>query len=126
MENADKKTTGSYKQRLCEMNIVLYNTVILQLLKSNIVQSVTCIYAMLMYLTFCMCKPEHTMSESKKKASKDSHWNNDGEKLSAIENVFITKHEVATHEAIKQVLSLSLRTSNIAVIYIPNTKKMKN
>lgn len=85
MENADK-TTGSYKHRLCDMNI-MYNTVILQLLKSNIVQSVTCIYAMLMYLTFCMCKPEHTMRESKKKASKDSYWNNDGEKLSAIKNV---------------------------------------
>ena len=45
LENPEKKATVLYKPRLCEMNIVLYNTVILQLLKSKMnIQFVTGIY----------------------------------------------------------------------------------
>lgn len=65
------------------------------------------------------------MSELMKLASKESYWRNVREKLSAIGNVFITKREVSTHEAIKRVLSLPLRTSNIGVTYIPNAQKKK-
>ena len=43
--------------------------------------------------------------------------------MRTIGNVFITKREVSTHEAIKRVLSLPLRTSNIDVIYVPSALK---
>ena len=36
LENPEKKATLLYKRRLCEMNIVPYNVVTLQLLKSKI------------------------------------------------------------------------------------------
>ena len=87
------------------------------------IQFVTGIYAMLTYLTPYLCKHEHTMSALMKKASKESYDRNVREKLRAIENVFITKCEVSTREAIKPVLFLPLRTSNIAVTYIPNAQK---
>ena len=128
LENAEKKTTVLYKSRLCEMNIVPYNTAILQLLKSNMnVQFVTGIYVMLTYLTSYLCKPEHTMSELIK-ASKESYWRNVWEKLSANGNVFVIKCEVSTHDAIELLsyLSLLLRTSNIGVSYIANAQKQLN
>ena len=34
-------------------------------------------------------------------------------------NMFLTKLEVSTHEAIKRVLSLHTRHSNIDVLYVP-------
>ena len=99
------------------------NAVIIQLLKSDMnIQFVTGIYAMLTYLTSYLCEPEH-MSELMKKALKESYGRNVTKKLSAIGNVYVTKSEVSTHEAIKQVLSLLLRTSNISVIYITNAQK---
>ena len=48
----------------------------------------TGIYTMLTYLTSYLCKPEHTMSQLMKKASKESYGRNVLEKLSAIGNVF--------------------------------------
>ena len=40
-------------------------------------------------------------------------------KILSIGNTFLTKREVSTHEAIKRVLSLPMRHSNIDVIYVP-------
>ena len=40
-------------------------------------------------------------------------------KCVSIGNIFLTKREVSTHEAIKRVLSLPMRHSNIDVIYVP-------
>ena len=40
-------------------------------------------------------------------------------KMHSIGNVFLTKREVSTHEAIKRVLSLPMRHSNIDVVYVP-------
>ena len=40
-------------------------------------------------------------------------------RLWKIGNVFLTKREVSTHEAIIRLLSLPMRSSNIAVIFIP-------
>ena len=34
-------------------------------------------------------------------------------------NIFLTKHEVSTHEAIKRVSSSHIRHSNIDVLYVP-------
>ena len=85
----------------------------------------TNIYTMLTYLASSLCKADYTMSEVMKKASKESYGRNAREKLSTIGNVFVTKREISTHEAMKPVLSLPVRTSNIAVIYIYNEQKKK-
>ena len=38
--------------------------------------------------------------------------------MHSIGNTFMTKREVSTHEAIKRVLSLPMRHSNIDVLYV--------
>ena len=63
---------------------------------------VTGVYAMLTYLTSYLCKPEHTMSELMKKTSKETYGKNIRGKINSIDNVFLTKREVSTHEAIKR------------------------
>ena len=113
-----------YKRQPCEINIVPYNTIILKLLKSNMnIQFVTGIYGMLAYLTSYLCKPEHTMSELMKKASKEAYNKDIQGKMYAIGNVFLTKREVSTHEAIARVISLPMRSSNIDVLYVPTGLK---
>ena len=70
----EKKVSILYKQKPCEVNIGLYNTVIWKLLKANMnLQFVTGVYAVLTYLTSYLCKPEHAMSELMKKASKETY-----------------------------------------------------
>ena len=78
---------------------------------------------MLTYLTSYLCKPEHTMSELMQKASKEAYGKDIKGKMCDIGNVFLTKREVSTHEAIKRVLSLPLRHSNIDVQYVPTGLK---
>ena len=41
----------------------------------------------------------------------------------SVDNTFLTKREVSTHEAIKRVLSLPMRHSNIDVLYVPTGLK---
>ena len=77
-------------------------------------QFVTNVYTMLTYLTAYLCKPEHRMSELMKKASKEAYGIRG--KMHSIGNIFLTKREVSTHEAIKRVLSLPMRHSNIDVL----------
>ena len=94
-----------------EMNIVSHNTVISQLLKSNVnIQFVNVVFAILTYLTSSLHKPEHAVSQLTRKASKESYGRNLWEKLSAIGNAFITKREASTHKTIIPVLFLPLRT----------------
>ena len=63
------------------------------------------------------------MSELMKKASKEAYGKDIKGKMRDIGNVFLTKREVSTHEAIKRVLSLPLRHSNIDVVYVPTGLK---
>ena len=56
-------------------------------------------------LTYHLCKPEHTMSELVKKASKEPYGKDIKCKMFSIGNTFLTKREVSTHETIKRVLS---------------------
>ena len=113
-----------HKRKPSEVNTGPYNTVILMLLKSNMnIQFVTGVYAMLTYLMSNLCKPEHTMSELMKKASKEAYGKDIKKKMHSIGNIFITKREVSTHEGVKRVLSLPLRHSNIDVVYIPTGVK---
>ena len=57
-----------------EITIGPYNTVSLKLLKSNMnLLFVTAVYAMLKYIRSYLCKPEHSMKELIKKASKEAY-----------------------------------------------------
>ena len=111
-----------FKRKPCEVNIGPCKKVILEHLKSNL-QFVTGVYAMLTYLTSYLCKPEHAMSELMKKASKEAYGKDIKGKMLSIGNTFLTKREVSTHEAIKRVLSLPMRHSNIEVLYVPTGLK---
>ena len=99
----------------CELSEKEYNDALKIMQKK---MSVTGVYGLLTYLTSYLCKPEHTMGELMKKASKEATGEGMKGKLRKIGNVFLTKQEVSSHEAIKRVLSLSMRTSNIDVIYL--------
>ena len=99
----------------------MYNTVILKLLNSNMnLQFVTGLSVILTYLTSYVCKPEHAMSELMKKASKgekaskEAYGKDIKGKMLSIGNTFLTKREVSI-QAIKRVLSLPMRHSNIDV-----------
>ena len=78
---------------------------------------------MLTYLMSYLCKPEHTMSELMKKALKEAYEKDIKGKMFFIGNTLMNKHEISTHEAIKRVLSLTMRHSNIDVLYVPTGLK---
>ena len=78
---------------------------------------------MLTYLTSYLWKPEHTMNEFMKKASKEAYGKDIKGKMFSIGITFLTKREVSTHEAIKRVLSLAMRHSNINLLYVPTGLK---
>ena len=86
-------------------------------------QFVTGVYARLTYLTSYLFKPEHAISELMKKASREVYGNDVRSKVHSIGNTFLTKREVFTHEAIKRVLSLPMRHSNVDVLYVPTGLK---
>ena len=114
LEYVQKEVAVVYKRRPCEQNVSTYNTVVLSLMKSNMnIQFVTGHYGVLKYLTSYMCKPERATSELMKKAAKEATNKGVQEKLYAIGNVFITKREVSTDEAIVRSLSLPMRSSKI-------------
>ena len=120
LEVMENKVSVVYQRKLNEGFISPYNTILLSLLKSNMnLQFVTGIYGMISYLTKYLCKPENRMSELMKKVSKEADNHDIRTKLRKIGNVFLTKREVSTHEAIVRLLSLPMRSSNIAVIFIP-------
>ena len=64
---------------------------------------------MLTYLMSYLCKPEHAMSRPMKKASKGAYVKDIKGKMNSIGNIFLTKWDVSTHEAIKGVLYLPIR-----------------
>ena len=119
LEVMAKKVTIVYKRKPNEEFVSPYNTVLLNLMKSNMnIQFVTGVYGLLAYLTSYLCKPEHKASELMKKAGKEASGLGLKEKLRKAGNVFLTKREVTTPEAIKRTLSLPMRSSNIACKYI--------
>ena len=86
-------------------------------------QYVTGVYAMITYLTSYLCKPEHAISKLMKKASRVAYGKDIKGKMLCIGNTFLTTREVSTHEAIKRVLSLPMRHSNVDVLYVPTGLK---
>ena len=83
------------------------------------IQFVTGTYEMYTYLTSYLCKPEHTVSELAKKASKEAYSKDIRGKIHSTGTIFLTKREVSTHKVIKRVLSRPMRHSNINVLYVP-------
>ena len=114
------------KQKPSKVNLRPYNTVILKLLKSNMnLQFSISAYAMLTWLTSYLCKPEYTVSELMKKASKETYSKDIRDKMHSIGNIFLTKRKVSTHKTIKQLLPLSMTHSNIYVLYVAIDLKNK-
>ena len=75
-----------------------------------------------------MCKEKGKLGEIMRQVVKESPGLNVREKLKKVGNVFLTKHEVSTHEAIKQILFLPLRSSNISCDFVftdPSEKGLK-
>lgn len=81
------------------------------------IQYITGVWAFVAYITSYMCKPERTMSELRRNATKEAASVKD--KLKSIGNVFLKSREVSQHEAIARLIGLPLRESNIAVQFIP-------
>ena len=124
MNCVERKVSIGYKRKPCEIKVEPYNTVILKHLKSNMnIHFAAGVYTMLAYLTSCLCGAEHTMSELMKKASNEAYGKGIRGKMHSTGNIFLTKHEVSTHKAIKRVLFLPMRYSNIHVLYVPTDLK---
>ena len=58
-------------------------------------------------------------------ASKEAYGKDIEFKMLSIGNTFLTKRKVSMHEAIKRVLSLPVRHSNIDVLYVLTGLKKK-
>ena len=58
-----------------------------------------------------------------KKVSKEAYGKDVKGKMHSTGNIFLTKCEVSTQEAIKRILSLPMRHSNGSVLYVPTGLK---
>ena len=76
-------------------------------------QFVTDGYAMLTNLTLYLRQSEHIMSSLMKNAPKEAYNKDIRGKMHSVGNIFLTKFEVSTHEAVKGVFSLHMKNSNI-------------
>ena len=61
--------------------------------------------------------------ELMKKAPREAYGNDIKGKMLCVSNTFLAEREVSTYEAIKRVLSLPMRHSNIDVLYVPTCLK---
>ena len=129
LETMRRKFSIIHKRKPNEAMISPYITALLNLLKSNMnLQFVTGIYGLLAYLCSGMCKGAWKLGEILRKVVKESPSLNVKEKLRKVGNVFLTKREVSTHKAIKQTLSLPMRSSNIGCDFIftdPSEKTLR-
>ena len=66
-------------------------------------QFITGVYVVIVYLIY-LCKPKHTMSELMKKELKEAYVKDIKGKMLSIGNIFLTKREVSTDEAIKSII----------------------
>lgn len=73
------------------------------------IQFITNIWACIAYLTSYICKPEKTISEMMRKASKEASSKPIREAFSDVGHIFIKSREVPEHKAILRILSLPLR-----------------
>ena len=97
-----KKTTVILRRTPSEICVNPYNPIILKTLRANMdIQYITDVWACVAYITSYMCKPERSMSELMRNASKEANTVKD--KLKAIGNVFLKSREVSQHEAIATI-----------------------
>ena len=124
LKTAQRRVTVIMKRDPAETTINNYNPHILKALQANMdIQYITNIWPCIAYLTSYMCKPERTVSELMRKASKEAQNKNIRQALKEIGSIFIKAREVSEHEAIGRILSLPLRRSNIEVIFIQTDLK---
>ena len=126
LHKSDRKLSIHYKWKPNEKDISLYNTAILNLIKSNMnLQYVTGMYGLLTYLASYPCKSERTMGQLLWKAFKES--SSYGVKgLRKAGSVYLKTREVLAYKAIAHAISaisLSSQLSNIDVIYLPSGLK---
>ena len=109
-----------YKRKPNETMISPYNPILLKLWQANMnLQFVCGVYGLVVYLSEYVCKSEHYMSELMKTASKEAGNQTIADQLKPVGKVFVDHREVSVHEAIKRTLSLPLRKSNIATVWVP-------
>ena len=121
---SQRRTRLVMKRSPQDIYINNYNPTILKCLRSNMdIQMITSIWACIAYITSYMCKPEKTMSELMRKASKESADKNIKDRMYDIANQLRKGREVSHHEAIMRVLSIPLRRSNIPVTFISTDYK---
>jgi hypothetical protein len=120
LKTMNSKMCALYKRKPNETMISPYNPILLKLWQANMnIQYVCGVYGLVIYLSEYVCKSEHYMSELMKKASKEAGNATISEQLKPVGKVFLKYREVSLHEAIKRVLSLPLRKSNVDVQFIP-------
>ena len=91
----EKKVSMLNKQKPCEGTIRPYNIVILKFLKSDMnLQFVTGVHAVFTYLTSHLWKPEHVMSELRRKASNETYGKGIKFKIYSIVKTFLIKCKV--------------------------------
>ena len=111
-----KRCTMLYKRKPNEAWVVPYNTVLLYTWCANMnIQCITGIYGVIAYLTSYLTKPERSMSELMRAASKEAASLPIKEKLTKLGKVFQNSRDLSTHEAIVRTISIPLRRSNIDV-----------
>ena len=119
VQTAQKRVTVLMKRSVSEMTVNNYNSHILRALRSNMdIQFITNMWACIAYLTSYICKPERTMSELMRKASKEANGKSVRNALKDIGQIFLKSREVSEHEAVAGILSLPLRRSNTDVEFI--------
>lgn len=119
LQVAQRRTVVVLKRSPQEIMVNNYNKDILRALRANMdIQFITNIWACIAYLTSYICKPERTMSEMMRKASKEASSKPVRQALNDIGHIFIKSREVSEHEAILRVLSLPLRKSCVDVQFV--------
>jgi DNA replication protein DnaC len=87
------------------------------------IQMITSIWACIAYITSYICKPEKTMSELMKKASKEAQDKSITDQLYHVADKMRRGREVSHHEAIMRLSSIPFRRSNVAVTFIATDQK---
>ena len=89
------------------------------------IQIITSIWACVAYITSYICKPEKTMSDLMRKASRKASDGDISKQLYHVANQMRKGREVSHHEAIMRLLSIQFRRSNVPVVFVATDMKKK-
>ncbi len=87
------------------------------------IQMITSIWACIVYITSYICKPEKSMSELMKNASKEANSKDIRGQLFHVADKMRRGREVSHHEAIMRLLSIPFRRSNVSTIFVSTDTK---